>query len=1564
MSDPPPKKVSSLRDRIAAFENKGAAPAPGPPPVPRPKPGHITWQPKAASPPTSPKHPGTTSTSAADEVAEARKAAGMSAADAKESIGKLSLKERMAALQGSGAFGAPAGAVSPPPRPAGEKPRWKPPPVVQKVEPIGGDDDDKPTEKAKESASEGEVSKSPQEEKEEGEHEGEPKEEGEPDPEEEERQRRAALAARMARLGGARIGMAPPIFGKKPDIPPKKIHKEEEPAKIEETPKDNKPTSMSPTAETSEVPVVAEPIDESGSAPTEGVTPGSSDYFGPVKQESTPSATLSPESASTTPPVRSPAMPVPQAPKRAAPPRKRPAKSPSPAQQLVIDQEIHDAPKAVSPTNEPPASAPAENEEPHVATGAAEPGTPGDREPEVLVEQKEDSPGIIKAEPSQEEEAHEKVTVVGPLALDDTQEVRASESTIAAFKPEDVAEERHEEQPPVTMTADEEPKALVAEEASEAPIGDEPTHEEPEPVVAAEPVEASVEEPEEEDEVARRKRIAERIAKSGGFNPFGGGLPPPPIRRESSDSARSPIASPPPLPIRRDSHQDEPIRKDSVGSVRAETGIRKDSLDGTEDLCGAAPVESSGDVDDEAGESQVMLSEHAGTLEEDQGAESRGEHEASHTHAPANEEPERESEEAYDGTNDYMDVHERQAEPEDLEDKPVPAVAHHPPPHVLRPLPTAPVAQEEEGEEQTPEFAPSPAIIPPPPKRQPIPPPPKRQSIPPPPRVVPAPPTPPVDESTTEEHALPEIEQETEHARLAREVESEHEVEEQEYSPHEENAHTLRHESERGPHEGRPVEAALAPPPPPPRHAPVPPVFTQDDEDEVDEDDFDAPPPPPPPHRTSVNVPVPSTHVQSHDDDKEECEEEAEESSPEEVGEAEEAAPPPPPPRSVHPASPIPTGVPRRPIPPPLRAPSPTREDEGELLNESDVDPIDPEFYSPQKSPGPDGKAFSPSPLQSFSVPVVSPPPPPPARLVSPPPVDIPLPPPQHIASSPPPQLQVISPPPPPPRVASPPAERATSPIAAHDQEEPQDQDNEEDAEQARRRTIAERMAKLGGIRFGAPPPMPTARRPPPPPETEHKEDEDGSELEKSTEAEDIAPEEEEDEFARKQRIAARIAGMGGMRFGMLPGAAPPVPRLPVRRESQDNGNEVKSPPPKRSAPVPPPAPPPSGYEEEEHGEESDFQHVSDSERVAQEESELEEVTHSDAEEEAPPPPVPDRGARRVSTGPPPVPQARPLSPPSLASPPPVPRTRPPPPPSFTYPPPPPLAPTTHDSQGDFVIVEQGESVDEPPPPPPPPRAARPPPRGHGAPLPPPPPPAVPPPPEASDAQWEQSSIPSVDFGGEADLSLSGQWSEDSTNYPPPPPPGRSSASVAASDPSQQVHNVSTVAPVIEQHLTPDELMAHWGRVGVQAHEVAAALFERSKKGVVGDGSYLGFVNTVLGQVPTAAQPASPYESFGYLVYSQAAAAVQRRVSDIMPGDVFVAHEAKFKGHKGLQSYHQHVGVGQPLLAVIGDFEAKKSKVKVYQANQHVGQQSVELASYRLEDLKSGSVKVFRVLEA
>ncbi|KAJ7738396.1 hypothetical protein B0H16DRAFT_1664668 [Mycena metata] len=220
-----------------------------------------------------------------------------------------------------------------------------------------------------------------------------------------------------------------------------------------------------------------------------------------------------------------------------------------------------------------------------------------------------------------------------------------------------------------------------------------------------------------------------------------------------------------------------------------------------------------------------------------------------------------------------------------------------------------------------------------------------------------------------------------------------------------------------------------------------------------------------------------------------------------------------------------------------------------------------------------------------------------------------------------------------------------------------------------------------------------------------------------------------------------------------------------------------------------------------------------------------------------------------------------------------------------------------------------------------------------------------------TSSQWELPSIPtsSLDFGGGIDTSFS---SFEGTATPPAPPKPNHPQS------SQQPPAVRTTEVVY----SADDLIAIWGRVGVHLCEAATQLYEKSKKSLVGDGTYTGFVNAALREVPNAAR--APPPAWGYLVYSQAGSSVQKRLSDIMPGDIVALFDAKLKGHKGLATYSQTAGAGEPLVGIVSEFEAKKSKIRVFQANQHVGHQTVEAASYRLEDLKSGIVKVYRVLEA
>ena len=445
-----------------------------------------------------------------------------------------------------------------------------------------------------------------------------------------------------------------------------------------------------------------------------------------------------------------------------------------------------------------------------------------------------------------------------------------------------------------------------------------------------------------------------------------------------------------------------------------------------------------------------------------------------------------------------------------------------------------------------------------------------------------------------------------------------------------------------------------------------------------------------------------------------------------------------------------------------------------------------------------------------------------------------------------------------------------------------------------RRATIAERMAKLGGIKFGAPPPV---NRVQPPGPTQSAEDVD---TEESAAVPGLAvPEEdenEEDEQARRQRIAAKIAGMGGMRFGMLP--------------AQPNIAPVSTPPRQ-----------PAAYYHEPEQEYEQPSSSDDGVQVEAELSELEEVGHEELEGEY------DNGGIEGET------PVVPPPPPPRSTRPPVPTTRPPVPLSLLpgrsgssttiTPIPRPLA---RQPVSDFVMVEP----EEPPLPLPTLHSRAP---SHQW--------SIHPPRESSDlassGQWELPSIPSGSLDlGTGDLSGS-MWSEDPTAYPAPAVPSRPSMSTPPPALLVGQRPRTPAAVPVPPQMTSDDLRALWGRVGIHVGEAASGLLERSKRTLVGNGSYEGFISEALAQVPNALPPQSPGE-YGILIYAQTAAQVHTRVTDIMPGDVVVLDAAKLKGHKGLHSYSMSAGENAPCMGVVSEFDVKKLKLKALQANKRVGQ--------------------------
>ena len=128
-------------------------------------------------------------------------------------------------------------------------------------------------------------------------------------------------------------------------------------------------------------------------------------------------------------------------------------------------------------------------------------------------------------------------------------------------------------------------------------------------------------------------------------------------------------------------------------------------------------------------------------------------------------------------------------------------------------------------------------------------------------------------------------------------------------------------------------------------------------------------------------------------------------------------------------------------------------------------------------------------------------------------------------------------------------------------------------------------------------------------------------------------------------------------------------------------------------------------------------------------------------------------------------------------------------------------------------------------------------------------------------------------------------------------------------------------------------------RVGKQIWESASWLFERSKKTPVEDGTYIGFVNAVLGRIPNTSMTDEDASSFGYPIHARKGPLVTETGPSIMPGDIITIRDATLEGRKGVRNYQQTIGVESPVVAVVGEYEEKKSKVKAYQASGHVGNQ-------------------------
>lgn len=136
----------------------------------------------------------------------------------------------------------------------------------------------------------------------------------------------------------------------------------------------------------------------------------------------------------------------------------------------------------------------------------------------------------------------------------------------------------------------------------------------------------------------------------------------------------------------------------------------------------------------------------------------------------------------------------------------------------------------------------------------------------------------------------------------------------------------------------------------------------------------------------------------------------------------------------------------------------------------------------------------------------------------------------------------------------------------------------------------------------------------------------------------------------------------------------------------------------------------------------------------------------------------------------------------------------------------------------------------------------------------------------------------------------------------------------------------------------------------------------KSREGtVVGDGDAMSLIKELFALVPGALQPVGT-RAFGCLVYANLANASTQQFDEIRPGDIVTFRNTRFQGHKGGLHQKYSMEVGKPEhVAVVADWDGTKKKIRVFEQGRQGEGKKVRNESYKMGDLRSGEVKVWRV---
>jgi hypothetical protein len=174
-------------------------------------------------------------------------------------------------------------------------------------------------------------------------------------------------------------------------------------------------------------------------------------------------------------------------------------------------------------------------------------------------------------------------------------------------------------------------------------------------------------------------------------------------------------------------------------------------------------------------------------------------------------------------------------------------------------------------------------------------------------------------------------------------------------------------------------------------------------------------------------------------------------------------------------------------------------------------------------------------------------------------------------------------------------------------------------------------------------------------------------------------------------------------------------------------------------------------------------------------------------------------------------------------------------------------------------------------------------------------------------------------------------------------------------------HNVSDIT-LEQRHDAPparlrqDQLEAAHDRFGA----LIAENIVKIQNTTVGDGTPHALVLELLKPFPTALKPIAT-RAYGALVYANLANASTLQYDEIRPGDIVTFRNAKFQGKHGPMHAKYAAEVGKPdHVGVVVDWDGTKKKVRAWEQGRE--SRKVKVESFKLGDLRSGEVRVWRVM--